>query len=75
MNLLIRTEPMMFKPGQFYALAALLGACVYAGLTLGRHAPVLPAAICATLATVVFRCLAIIFNWKTHAVKEFLQSR
>src|SRR6516165_7563396 len=29
-DLLTRTEPLMLKPGQFYALAALFGACIYA---------------------------------------------
>ena len=73
-DLLARTETLFLKPGQFYALAALLGACVYAGMTKGSNLPVLPSAICATSATVVFRVLAIVFNWKTHAVQEPLPS-
>lgn len=73
-DLLIRMEPLLLKPGQFYALAALLGAGVYVVMTQGRHAPVLRAAICATGATVTFRVLAIVFNWKTRAVEEPLQS-
>jgi uncharacterized membrane protein YeiH len=73
-DLLSRTEPLLLKPGQFYALAALLGATVYAALVVGRHLPLVPAAICSTCATVVFRLLAIFFNWKTHAVEEPLQS-
>src|SRR5260221_6225843 len=73
-DLLIRMEPLLLKPGQFYALAALLGAGVYVAMTRGRHVPVFLAAICATGATVTFRVLAIIFNWKTRAVEEPLQS-
>jgi uncharacterized membrane protein YeiH len=69
-DLLIRMEPLLLKPGQFYALAALLGAGVYVAMTKGRHVPVLLAAICATGATVTFRVLAIIFNWKTRALEE-----
>lgn len=69
-DLLIRSEPLMLKPGQFYALAALFGAGVYVGLLRGRQVPALPAAIGATGATVVVRLLAIAFNWKTRAVEE-----
>jgi uncharacterized membrane protein YeiH len=71
-DLLTRTEPLMLKPGQFYALAALFGACVYAGMRLGWHQPAIIAAIVATLATVVLRTLAILFNWKTRAVEDFV---
>jgi uncharacterized membrane protein YeiH len=73
-DLLIRMEPLLLKPGQFYALAALVGAGVYVAMTRGRHVPVLLSAICATGATVTFRVLAIVFNWKTRALEELPQS-
>jgi uncharacterized membrane protein YeiH len=73
-DLLTGAEPLLLKPGQFYALAALLGAGVYAGLEAGPHVSAVPAAILATLATVVLRILAIIFNWKTRALQEPQQS-
>jgi uncharacterized membrane protein YeiH len=73
-DLLTRTEPLLLRPGQFYALAALLGACVYAGLTSGLHLPAWRAALYAAGATVAFRMLAIAFNWKTRAVEMPLQS-
>ena len=66
-DILTRTEPLLLKPGQFYALAALLGAVVFAALTLQFHLPVVSAALYATAATVLLRVLAIIFNWKTRA--------
>jgi uncharacterized membrane protein YeiH len=65
---------LLLRPGQFYALAALLGACVYAGLTSGLHLPAWRAALYAAGATVAFRMLAIAFNWKTRAVEMPLQS-
>jgi uncharacterized membrane protein YeiH len=68
-DVLTRTEPLLFKPGQFYALAAVLGTLAFAGLTLKLQLPALPAALWATTATVVFRVLAITFNWKTYALK------
>ena len=73
-DVLTRREPLLFKPGQFYALAALLGTLVYAGLRLEFHFPSLWAALWATVATVVFRVLAIIFNWKTRAVEAPVES-
>lgn len=72
-DLLVRTEPLFLKPGQFYALAALLGAGVYVWMK-SHSLPILPAAICAMSSTVVFRVLAIVFNWKTRAVDEPLQN-
>jgi len=72
-DVLIRIDPLIFKPGQFYALAALFGACLYAGLIVGFHVPGLPAAIWATSATVAFRVLAIVFNWKTRPVEASLE--
>jgi uncharacterized membrane protein YeiH len=69
-DLLVRTEPLLLKPGQFYALAALLGACVYVALIETWLLPAVPAAICATAITVVFRVLAILFNWRTRALEE-----
>ena len=73
-DLLIRTEPLLLKPGQFYAFAALTGAGAYTALTLHWRLPAFHAAIYATLATVLFRVLAIIFNWKTRAVEAPLES-
>ena len=73
-DLLIRAEPLLLKPGQFYAFAALTGAAAYAALTEHWKLPAFQAAIFATLATVVFRVLAIIFNWKTRAVETPLES-
>src|SRR5215831_11881738 len=73
-DLLTRTEPLMLKPGQFYALAALFGACIYVALTLGLRVGVVQAAIIATIATVALRVLAIVFNWKTKAVEGLLES-
>ena len=73
-DLLVRAEPLLLKPGQFYAFAALFGACIYAVLTQLWHQPALHAAIYATSATVVFRILAIVFNWKTRAVEAPVES-
>lgn len=73
-DLLTRTEPLLLKPGQFYALAALTGAFAYAALTVHWNLSAVNAAIYATLLTVLFRFSAIMFNWKTRAVETPLES-
>jgi len=64
-DVLVRDEPLMFKPGQFYVVAALLGCGVFVLLKeqFGRSTET--AALIAIGATFAFRVLAIQFNWKT----------
>jgi len=42
---LIRAEPLLLKPGQFYAFAALTGAGAYAAMTLHWKLPAFQAAV------------------------------
>ena len=67
-DVLVREEPLMFKPGQFYVVASLLGVAGFALLAGSFRAPVLPSAISAIAITFVFRLLAIFFDWKTRSV-------
>lgn len=64
-DVLVREEPLMFKPGQLYVIAALVGCTVFVALL---HAHVLSregAAWTAIGVTVVLRLLAIRLNWTT----------
>ena len=67
-DILVREEPLLFKPGQFYALVA-IGGCVMF-VTLLRVGWISPqAAAIATVVTVfAVRMLAIRFNWRTTAL-------
>ena len=67
-DVLVREEPLFFKPGQFYVLAVLLGCVLFVTLALQLHMEVMPAALIAIAATFLFRVLAIHFNWKTSPV-------
>jgi len=67
-DVLVREEPLMFKPGQFYVVASLLGVAGFTLLAFVFRAPVLPSAIVAIAITFVFRLLAIFFDWKTRSV-------
>jgi len=70
-DIIVRVEPLMLKPGQFYVLAALLGSGLFAGLTITVQVPVHQAALIAIAAAFLFRVLAILFNWQTKAVRPW----
>lgn len=67
-DVLMRDEPLLLKPGQFYVIASLLGVAGFAVLLTVFKTPVVPAAIAAIAITFVFRLLAIFFDWKTTSV-------
>ena len=67
-DVLVREEPLVFKPGQFYVLAACGGCLLFVLLTLQAGMDVMPAALITIGATFIFRVLAIQFNWKTSPV-------
>lgn len=67
-DVLVREEPLMLKPGQYYVIASLLGLCAFALLTRFFHVPLIPAAATAIAISFIIRLLAIFFNWKTGPV-------
>jgi len=67
-DVLVREEPLIFKPGQFYVIASLLGVSTFMLCAAFLHVPVLLAAIIGIVITFVFRLLAILFDWQTRSV-------
>ena len=67
-DVLVREEPLVFKPGQFYVLAVILGCLLFLLLALQLGMETMPAALITIAATFLFRVLAIQFNWKTSPV-------
>ena len=67
-DVLMRDEPLLLKPGQFYVIASLLGVAGFTVLLTVFRISVVPAAIAAIAITFVFRLLAIFFDWKTTSV-------
>lgn len=67
-DVLTREEPLLFKPGQFYVVASLLGCAVF--LLLESKTLVRPrvAELISMGSIFVFRLLAIVFNWRTGAI-------
>jgi len=69
-DVLTREEPLVFKPGQFYLLTALVGAVTFicAGVYLAITAS--QAALLAMAVTFLFRSVTIAFNWRTAPVSS-----
>ena len=67
-DLLVRDEPLLLKPGQFYALAAFAGCLLFVLLTVYFRMPAPRAGLITVAATFVVRVLAIQFNWRTPAL-------
>jgi len=70
-DIIVRVEPLMLKPGQFYVLAALLGSILFVSLTAITPLSASKAALIAIGATFAFRVLTIWFNWQTKAVRPW----
>ncbi len=67
-DVIVREEPLMLKPGQYYIIASLVGICALPLLTRYFHVPLIPSAVAAIAITFTIRLLAIFFNWETKAV-------
>ncbi len=67
-DILVREEPLLFKPGQFYALVAIGGSCLFVALFRWGWTTPNQAAILTIVSVFVVRMLAIRFNWRTRAL-------
>lgn len=67
-DIIVREEPLVFRPGQFYVLTALAGAVAFVVLTVRLGVGASLAAGVALAVTFVFRALTIAFNWRTSPV-------
>jgi uncharacterized membrane protein YeiH len=71
-DVIIREEPLMMKPGQFYVMASLLGCVVFVVLVQYTEWTASLSALIAIVVTFVFRILAIVLNWRTSAIQPWL---
>lgn len=67
-DILVREEPLLFKPGQFYALVAIGGCGLFLALNEWSGRTREEAAAITMASVTVVRLLAIRFNWRTTAV-------
>jgi uncharacterized membrane protein YeiH len=70
-DVLVREEPLMFKPGQLYAIAAMAGCFLFVTLAYYYGIEDKRAAWLAIAVTLLLRVLAIRFNWTTGAIKAW----
>jgi uncharacterized membrane protein YeiH len=67
-DILVREEPLLLKPGQFYALVAIGGCGLFLALIEWSGRTTEEAGLITVVSVTVVRLLAIRFNWRTTAV-------
>jgi uncharacterized membrane protein YeiH len=70
-DVLVREEPLVFKPGQLYTLAALGGCVLFVVLSYTYGLDTNYSAWISIAATLSLRLAAIRFNWATKSVREW----
>ena len=65
-DIITREEPLVFRPGQFYVLAAALGATIFVVLAYRPWIPATAAGLAAIGCALTVRVLSILFNLKTR---------
>lgn len=69
-DVLVREEPFLFKPGDFYALVAAAGAGLFCALTVSKTWPSGQAALLVIPVTFVLRVLSHRMRWTTRAAER-----
>jgi uncharacterized membrane protein YeiH len=67
-DVLVREEPLLFKPGQFYALVAIGGCMLFLALVGSGRMEAAPAGLTTVIVVFVLRMLAVRYNWRTKAL-------
>ena len=67
-DVIVREEPLLLKPGQFYFLATLVGCVAFVVMSHHYGVDVEVAAYSAIAATMLLRVAALRFNWRTRAL-------
>lgn len=68
-DVLVREEPILFKPSQFYALVAALGCTAFVLLRLWTPLPGGVSGLLACILIFVLRVLSIRYDWKTSPLR------
>jgi uncharacterized membrane protein YeiH len=74
-DVLSRSEPIIFQPGQLYAMAALAGVATFLGLGVGFKINAQLAALISIGVAFAIRILSIVFNISSHPVREHAARR
>lgn len=65
-DVLTREEPVLFKPGQFYATAATIASAAFVGLVAAFDCSPELAGVIASVLGIVVRLLAVRYDWRTR---------
>jgi len=68
-DVLVREEPLLFKPSHYYALAAALGSAAFVMLRMSAAMPGTLAGSLSALLIFLVRVLAIRYDWKTSPLR------
>ncbi|BAE50748.1 trimeric intracellular cation channel family protein [Paramagnetospirillum magneticum] len=71
-DLMSREDPLIFRPGEFYAAASLAGGMVFAVLALGMGLAAQLAALAGIGVTVLVRVASVRFGWRTPAARALI---
>ncbi|CAA7617932.1 conserved membrane hypothetical protein [Candidatus Terasakiella magnetica] len=74
-DLMTRDDPLVFRPGEFYAAAALCGSTLFAALVVGFQVPAQPAALAGITAILLVRVTSVRFGWKTRPARPLIRRR
>jgi uncharacterized membrane protein YeiH len=74
-DVLTRHDTLIFRPGEFYILAAVAGMAVFLGLGAWGGLPAPEAALWSILVTFLVRLAAVTFNWKTREARPLFGRR
>ena len=67
-DVLVREVPLLFRPGEFYAVAALAGCTSFVALSVGVRLPSSLAAVVAIGVAFAARILSVTLGWRTGAL-------
>jgi uncharacterized membrane protein YeiH len=71
-DVLTGKETLLFRPGEFYVLAAAIGTAVFLALLVGAGRVAQEAAMWSIATTFLIRLAAVRFNWQTRAARPLL---
>jgi uncharacterized membrane protein YeiH len=71
-DLMTREEPLIFRPGEFYAAAAFLGSALFVLMVIGLGISAEPAALTGIATIILIRVASVRFGWKTKAARPLV---
>jgi uncharacterized membrane protein YeiH len=74
-DVITRDDPIVFRPGEFYAAAACIGCAVFIALAVGLRFPAELAAWIGTAVTLAVRVASVKFGWRTRAAKSLISDQ